>query len=200
MSPFMENVIWKLETWLHCRCYAILRQSLKSNSCDVSKPEHITIRQATVEDLEKVVQKPELEISGEFVKSALATEDRCFAAFVNEDMVAYTWRTRQSAPHEDVGVSVKPPYCYGYKGLTLPDFRGLRLNSHVNHAANVSYLAEGFTHFLTFASVYNTSSLRAMKKSAGYERIGYMVYGHWFGKFWLLRSPRVKLTGMRFGG
>ncbi|MFT7129534.1 MAG: hypothetical protein ACI89U_001651 [Gammaproteobacteria bacterium] len=199
MSPLLENVIWKLETWFRFRCYVILRQSLNSTKYDVKELAHVSIREASNLDLEKAVLNPELDISSEFVKSALATKDRCFAAFSNDAMVAYTWRTKRSAPHEDVGVSVEPPYCYGYKGLTLPDFRGLRLNAHVNHAANGIYLAEGFTHFLTFASVYNTSSLRAMKKSAGYERIGYMVYGKWFGKFWLLRSRKVKLTGMRFG-
>lgn len=199
MKPFLPRVLRRLESWFGFRFYMILQQPLNLGYGSITVPEHLVIREANRQDLEQALLCKELDISGEFLESALARGDRCFAAFDDGKMVAYTWRTKIQAPHQDVTVSVKPPYVYAYKGLTLKTHRGLRLNPILNHAANGIYFTEGLTHFVTFTSPYNEASRRAMNESFGYEYIGYAAYGHWFGKFWLLRTPKVKRTGLRFG-
>jgi len=154
---------------------------------------------ATDADLRRATEIPELIISKEFVRAARERGDRCFAAFDNNEMVAYTWRTETWAPGEgDIKVSVVPPYVYGYKAVTRQSHRGLRLNAILNLIANDVYRAKGFKYLVSYTSPYNVASLRAMSSRFGYERLGYAFHGEILGSSWLIRTKKVRETGINF--
>ena len=164
----------------------------------IQLPGHIEIRQATEQELWEATKDPAVHISEDFLREALVRGDKAYAAFDAGQIVAYTWRTSAAAPHDGgLRVKVSPPFVYGYKGLTLPSHRGMRLNIAVNEAASAHYRELGYTHSAGFVALYNNSKL-ANEGKHGYELLGYAGYLSWFGRIIPFRTSGPRQAGFGF--
>jgi len=164
---------------------------------DPGLPRGITLRVIRPEELFKATNDPELEISPDFVRAALARGDMAFGAFDGDSLVAYTWRTFTAAPQNGLWVKVSRPYRYGYKSLTRPSYRGKRLHAAVSLFSDAYFLDEGYTHDAGYNAIENFSS-QAMRKYLGTTLIGYAGYLKWRGHYIQFRTPSVKRIGFEF--
>ena len=161
-------------------------------------PPDIDIRLATrAELLAASAQLPEQMPAG-FVKAALKRGDICAAAFADNSIISLQWASFSIAPDDDrVWVSVEPPYRYGYKGYTSPDYRGRRIAPEVMRYCDAQCLARGFTHTLVYVGPGNYAS-RANLARLGNRDIGYAGYVHCFGRYLTFRSPGTRTHDLRF--
>ena len=163
-----------------------------------SLPAGIDLRVLSRDDLLRASVDDTLSLSRDFVEAALERGDMAFGAYDGDQLVSYMWRTLTAAPHVDgLWVRADRPYCYGYKGFTHPDYRGLHLNPAVSLCSDEQFLTLGYTHNIGFIDVHNLSSL-ATRKYKGNVPIGYAGYVNWFGRCFTFRTPAVKRTGFEF--
>ena len=194
-----EKIIRACELYLGIHVYRVRTRPLDLPAPQrANVPEHIEIRRVQPDELQEATTDPELGISPAFLEGATRRGDRCYAAFDNGQIVSYVWRSTDVARHEtDVGVSVAPPYVYGYKGLTRPTHRGLGLNVALVAFAGLDYLRAGYTHLAAFVALYNMASL-ANSEENGFSHIGYAGYAKWFGRIFPFRTARPRRIGFRF--
>ena len=199
LEKCLQRCIREAERWFGVHIYRVRRRSLGLGMPEYIKlPEHIEIRQASERELWAATSNPDVHISADFLREALARGDKAYAAFDDGQIVAYTWRTGETAPHDGgLRVQVSPPFVYGYKGFSLPSHRGMRLNIAVNEAASAHYRELGYTHSAGFVALYNQSKL-VNEREHGYEFLGYAGYLRWFGRIIPFRTHGAKQAGFGF--
>ncbi|MGD9649081.1 MAG: hypothetical protein AB7U73_25445, partial [Pirellulales bacterium] len=90
-------------------------------------------------------QDPQCDLSGDFVESALAHGDRCYAVLHGANLVTYSWySTRPTIASDGLTIHFGPDYVYGFKAYTHPDYRGRHLHSIEVNRAVQEYLARGY--------------------------------------------------------
>ncbi|MFO1376682.1 MAG: hypothetical protein U1F14_06745 [Steroidobacteraceae bacterium] len=157
-----------------------------------------SIRIATREDLARAAANPALQMTPAFVDHALSRGDICAAAFDGEDMVAYTWRAFVATRHkDDVWLSFRPPYRYGYKALTLPAWRGRHLQEAISPFADQLCIERGHTMAIGFIETHNYASLTSCGRT-GDEKIGVIGYLRVAGRVFPFRSPGARRAGFGF--
>ena len=73
---------------------------------------------------------PENRLSQQFVKTALAKEDRCFGILDGDTLASFGWySTRPTKIGHDALFRFAPELVYMYHGYTRPAYRGQRLHS-----------------------------------------------------------------------
>lgn len=161
-------------------------------------PPEIRFKLVDPEDCLRFGGEPELDLDRDFVVAAIERGDLMFGAFDGDSLVSYVWRTATTAPHNDrLWVRVDPPYCYCYKSLTLPPYRGKRISPAAHLFSDVEMASRGFSHRAGFVSVANLSSI-SMGKYMGSIPIGYAGYISWFGQTWPFRTRSVRKIGFEF--
>jgi hypothetical protein len=149
-------------------------------------------------DCLKFSEDPELDLDRDFVAAALERGDLMFGALEGDDLVSYVWRTLTTAPHNDrLWVRAAQPYCYCYKSLTRPAYRGKRISPAAHLFSDVEMAKRGFSHRVGFVSVANLSSL-SMGKYMGSRPIGYAGYVKWFGRILTFRTRHIREIGFEF--
>lgn len=178
--------------------WAMVRQLQRPSPADVVVPQGFALRVPTVEELEKAARNPDLQLSRKFLRSACARNDLCVAAFKGDSLVAYTWRAHQTCPHASgIWVEFPLPYRYGYKALTLPECRGVHLQSALARFSDELSLARGATLGLSFIECHNYSSL-ALAKRMGGRPFGISGWVRIFGRTWTFRSAALRSSGIGF--
>ncbi len=64
-------------------------------------PEHAArfeFRQLTLDETLQASQNPALDLTSDFIRAAFARGDICLGAYENQNLVAYAWRSLNSAP------------------------------------------------------------------------------------------------------
>jgi hypothetical protein len=158
-------------------------------------PEGVSVRLATREVLLEASEDPELDLSPEFVRDALARGDVPFGAFEGERLVAYLWRTYTAAPDKaGLWARVGPPYVYAYKAFTRASHRGKRIHGAITFLADAYLLDRGFAFEVGYTEPTNYSAIRAAEL-LGRRKIGYAGYAKWFGRIVPFRTPAVREIG-----
>jgi len=162
---------------------------------DPKLPVRITLRVLEAEDLLSAAADPELDMSVEFVRGALARGDMAFGAFEDDRLVGYSWRTFSAVPHcGDLWARVDQPYHFGYKAFTRASHRGMRIHAAVALFSDAYLLERGYIAEVGFVDITNFSSL-GVAKHLGRQRIGYTGYAKWFGRYLTFRTPAVRKIG-----
>ena len=105
---FRHRLVRAFEHYFGVHIYRIRRRPLDTTlPLDAKVPGHLTIRQASPDELWKATKDPELVITEEFLTHALARGDKAFAAFDGTRIVAYTWRSFGGAPHEGLRIYIR---------------------------------------------------------------------------------------------
>ncbi len=156
------------------------------------------VRQASRDELLRAAEDMPQQLSIAFIDAALARGDFCVAAFDGDRMIAFGWVAFARAPNvPGLAVVVAPPYRYGYKIFTHPDYRGQRIINAVQRVRDRLSLAQGRTMGVAFVESHNFAYIRAERR-IGSELVGFAGYLHLFGRYWPFRSPGVLRHNFRF--
>jgi hypothetical protein len=166
----------------------------------------ISVRAATRAELLRAAQDPIMELDPATVDAALRRGDICVAAFDStrehvsdpERLVSYAWRSFTTAPHvEGLWVTFERPHRYGYKSLTLPDYRGRHLQDLVSYYTDALCLERGFRYGLAIIETHNFASI-ASNLRRGSRVVGWAGYVKLFGRVFPFRSSGARRHTFRF--
>ena len=118
-----QRIMNRLGRWLLFVSAIYVRDLRKENL--KAPPEGFEAKFVDKQELLECCGDPSLYLSAQFVESAFARGDVCTGMFHNERLVAYMWRPTSITPHTKyIDVETRKPYRYGYKSLTLKEYRG----------------------------------------------------------------------------
>ena len=112
------------------------------------------------------------EITPEFLRTALARGDRCYALFDGEKLAAYGWYSDVRTPlDEHFMLHFDRAWTYMYKGYTMPAYRGKRLHAVGICRALRALTDEGRNGLISCVASNNFASLHSV------TRMGYRIFG-----------------------
>ena len=157
-----------------------------------------SVRIATRAELVRAARDRDMELATAHVEAALNRGDICASAFDGDRIVAYTWRSFTIAPHIDgLWVTFEPPYRYGYKSFTHPEYRGQHLQYHVGRLVDALCAERGYAKSLGFIESHNFSSI-ANSLRQGNRLVGWAWYIKLFGRVYPFRNPGARNHTFRF--
>ena len=161
-------------------------------------PPGFTARFVEKDELLEYCGNPAFHLSKQFLESAFARGDVCTGMFHNDRLVAYMWRSTSLAPHkQNVSVQTRKPYRYGYKALTLPEYRGRHLPEFLAPVSSRYYVERGYPYSIGFVETHNFAS-RQSELRRGSLAVGYAGYLTLFGRLLTFRTKGVRETGFSF--
>ena len=157
-----------------------------------------SVRDATRQELESLVDDPVYETTKSFIRDAIGCGAHCVAVFQGDKIIAYSWRAYSTAPHvEGLWVEVSPKHRYGFKAFTHPDYRRQQLHHTISLKSDADSIRRGCTHSIGFIETHNYPSLLSNAKR-GNKRVGYAGYVRVHGRFFTFRTRGAKQHGFRF--
>lgn len=137
------------------------------------------------------------QFEDDFIEAALERGDVCVGALVDGQVVAYTWRAYEKAPHTDgLWIRLKRPYRYSYKAFVKPEYRGLRILAPP--VSDPYCLARGYKYVLNFIERSNLPSLARHRRQEGYDHVGYALILTLFNRRFIYHSGGVRRIGFAF--
>ncbi len=130
----------------------------------------------------------EYHLSQQFLDTAFAKGDECYAILDGSRLAAYGWYSSRPTAVEVPGLQLHfdPRYIYMYKGFTHDDYRGQRLHAVGMTRALAAYLERGYMGIVSYVDWNNFASLNSCYRM-GYEDFG-KAYALGFGGRYLLHS------------
>ncbi len=140
---------------------------------------------------------PGMDLPAAFVAEALAKGDRCYGAWIGDQLACYCWfAANTTLVNEELLLHFDPQWHYGYKMLTLPAFRSHRLAAAVATQAMVALVAAGSKGLIVLVNVNNYSSLKATFRM-GFQKVGRMRAAKLGGRWLAGVSESCAPYGMR---
>ena len=137
------------------------------------------------------------QITKPFVEAATSRGDKCIGTFVDNQLIAMSWRSYSTAPHQDgLWVKFEKPYRYGYKSYVLPAYRGLRAQR--GGTTDEYCLSQGCDRSISFIERHNLPSMKSKRRRSDFHALGYVFIVRLFGRRFILSTPTVKTSGFAF--
>jgi len=153
------------------------------------------VRIVPPEELLEAAGDPDLDLSLDFVRDALARGDVAFGAFEGDRLVGYTWRTFTAAPDRDgLWARVSHPCQYSFKAFTRRSHRRKRIHVAITSFADAYLLRRGYMFEVGYTEIDNFAAI-GVADFLGRRRIGYAGYVRWFGRSIPFRTPAVRKIG-----
>jgi hypothetical protein len=147
-------------------------------------PSHYTSRFLDAAHLHALAADPDAELSPQFLHTALAKGDECYAIFEGQRLASYGWYATTATPvTPELQWRCHRSYLYMFKAYTSEAYRGHRLHAIGVTRALRDYRERGYQGVLSYVEADNLSSLKSAYRM-GYRDVG-TVYGvkwrgHWF--------------------
>ncbi|MCC6630841.1 MAG: hypothetical protein IT482_02110 [Gammaproteobacteria bacterium] len=157
----------------------------------------LTGRVAEIAEVEALASNPDWGI-GETKLGLLRAGDSCFFSFVNGELGGYSWVHTGGAPQLLPGLKLSIPemYLYNFAALTLPQYRGVGMQSFRHLAILSEPQWAGKLGLLGFVNFRNWASRKGQAKS-GYRKIGSLLVLGSRRRFLVLLSPKLRSFGVR---
>ena len=139
---------------------------------------------------------PQYEMNEEFLRRALAKNDRCYGVVAGDTLASYGWYSTSPtvALTDDLELQFDPAYVYMYKGFTQERYRGQRLHATGMALALQEYRAEGSKGIVSYVESNNFSSLKSCYRM-GYEDFGQVIVLRVAGRYFIAASDGCKERG-----
>jgi hypothetical protein len=163
----------------------------------LADPKAFTSRPATSEEVRAMRRQPQWEVNDRLLE-AMDAGDTCVLSFVNGTAAGYTWAHLEGEPEITPGLSISVPrdYIYSYAGLTLPEFRGLGLQSYRHHSILGTRQWLDRKGLISCVRAVNFASRNGQAKS-GFRKVGSMWVIRWRGRYRTLFSAALSRLGIR---
>ena len=175
---------------------------------DQLKPEWLTLdpqytcRFFNADEVRAYTGHETIDLSDEFLNTALAKGDLCCAILHGHALASYGWYSTQATllnPH--LRLSTADNYTYMYHGYTQQNYRGQRLHAiRVMHGLQ-AYLRKGaedtnrIKGLIFYVEADNHRSLRSAARLNA-QNFGRVVAIRLFGKYHVFHSPGCKKYGI----
>ncbi len=142
-----------------------------------------TIRFLGQDELRHHAKDPANDLSEDFLPTAFAKGDHCLAILDGETLASYGWYASKPARIQDgMDLFFDPDWMYMYKGLTKPDYRGLRLHAVGMSHATRHFSKAGSKGLISYVESNNFASMKSCTRM-GYEIFGSIYILSAFGRF-----------------
>ncbi len=158
-------------------------------------PEGYEVRELTEEDYAALPGIPQAECTEAFVAEARQNGGFCVGAYKGGELAAYVWRAFREAPGEDgFRVRLGDRVRYGYKAFTMPEHRGLHLQSDISFRSERLCLERGCDQGMSYVEMHNYPSI-AGDKRRGSVAVGFLAWMSKGGLRWCYTSPGARRAG-----
>jgi len=162
------------------------------------KKESIIIRNVEADEiLRNSIENPNLELSKRAASLVESENIFCYAAFVEEKMVAYCYFAINDLepilnsggwPFGGIGIRMPEDVVFSFKGFALPESRGLRLVPLCIATASKALVSENGWSLVT-ADVKNIRSAK-MFASIGLDKTGILLKEYWVVNRSIYKIPK----------
>jgi hypothetical protein len=149
------------------------------------------------ERLRECAQDSANQMTPEFLRTAMARGDRCYALFDGGTLASYGWYSDlPCALDEHFVLHFDPAWTYMYKGYTMPAYRGKRLHAVGMCRALRALTEEGQEGLISCVASNNFASLQSV------TRMGYKIFGDVYmlragGRCFTYATPSCREYGFR---
>ena len=155
------------------------------------------VRELAEADYARIPLDERFDTPASFIASTRAAGGFCTGAFKDDELVATVWRSFGDAP-ADNGFRLKfaPHLRYGFKALTLPEHRGLHLQTPMSLQSDQACIERGCSLGASYIETHNFPS-RTGDLRRGAQVVGYFV---WMSKGplrWCWSSPGARRFGIK---
>lgn len=170
LTNFGHRLVNKIVKLRRFEIIALWRENLLP--IDLEKYSNIYSRLATEEDLSRISAEEKWQMTEE-LREAFRNGDSCLLSFVDGNLAGYTWVHTAGRPRLIAGLIISVPenYGYNYAGFTLPEFRGIGLQSYRHHEILNRPEWKEKIGMIGYVDATNWSSKKGQAKS-GYQRMG----------------------------
>jgi hypothetical protein len=132
----------------------------------------LTIKFLSNEELLDHAKDLSNELTSEFLEKAFQKEDHCLAILDDDKIASYGWYSNKPTRIlNNIDLFFSSDWMYMYKGLTKPEYRGMRLHA-VGMCHATSYFTEqGFKGLISYVESNNFASMKSV------TRMGYKIFG-----------------------
>ena len=196
-------LIQKLYGWVMSRIRPVLFLAViyvRDSRSEVLKapPDGYTARFVNRDELLEFASDGALGLTPDFIERAFLRSDVCTGMFHEGRLIAYMWRSTGVVPHaRGICVETRKPYRYGYKALTLTEYRGQHIPEYLAPVSSQYYIERGYSHSIGFVETHNLSS-RKSEERRGSINIGYAGYLSLLSWRCPFRTQGVRKVGFRF--
>ena len=177
-----------LNVWaLRCASFQLSRGQADSQLKDVLLDESDVMRYA---------DDPRNDLTGPFVRAALAKGDRCYAVLDGDTLASYGWcASSPTIVFPGLVVSFPLDWVYLYKAFTLPAYRGRHLHGRITAMRLADATTRQASGGIACVEVNNFASARSCRR-LGARRVGTFVALRTFGRYWTSGSPGCRRHGI----
>ena len=192
-----ERLAGALARYAGLRAFVFFRRALDP-ATPAGVPGGVEVRMLGEEDVARVCQRPELDLTAEKVVAAYARGDVCAGAYDSGKLVAYCWFAFGPAPHLDgVWADFHRHGVWIYKSLVLPSHRGRGIAPALYRFTDSRCVERGRRFSICCIESHNRPSIAAIRR-AGYEAAGYAGYLRRGTKVLPVTSPAASRMEVRF--
>ncbi|MGI9493550.1 MAG: GNAT family N-acetyltransferase [Geminicoccaceae bacterium] len=143
----------------------------------------LTIKFLSNEELLDHSKDPSNELTSEFLEKAFQKQDHGLAILDDNKIASYGWYSNKPTRiFNNIDLFFSSDWMYMHKGLTKPEYRGMRLHA-VGMCHATSYFAEqGFKGLISYVESNNFASMKSVTRM-GYEIFGSVFITSLFDKF-----------------
>jgi hypothetical protein len=167
-------LVQNLRCRLGLRLYGVFLRPIVPPSGPPPNVPGVTIRLFTRGDAKALLacaKRPELDLTEDFVRTALAKGDLCAAALIDGQIVAFAWSaSTPTHDHKGVYTAYGDRHRYGYFSFTLPEYRGLHLPRLWAPLRDEYHRSIGHTHLVSYISIDNRSLMHMAAAVASASR------------------------------
>jgi len=183
----LANVLYKgaltaINTCIECRV-------LKCITINTPNPQFLetnkryTCAFLTSEQLFTFAENSDYELSQQFLDTALAKGDECYAILDGEVLAAYGWYANTpTSINRELQLTFNPQYMYMYKGYTNDNYRGQRLHAVGMTRALQAYRERDYKGLVSYVEGDNFNSLKSCYRM-GYKDFGTVYIMKSFGQY-----------------
>jgi hypothetical protein len=198
-GEFFRRLRWRFGL----RLYGVYVRTLVRAEVRHDFPDDFSLRAFTLDseaELLSLAKRSELQLTPDFVHTALARGDVCSAIIYDDEIVAFDWSAFSATPArvvESVYVDFNQQCRYGYFAYTLPEFRGRHLFRIFLAAKDRYFIERGLTYSIAFIATDNLSSIHYAQAN-GNRRVGFAGFLQRGLLFIPFRTPGASHYDFRF--
>lgn len=193
---FAAAVLQRLEQHLGVHVWAIFERPAQAAFELTPEQARFEFRKLGEAECLAATADPELALERAITEAALARGDECFGVFDQGRLIAYLWRSSDTAPlFGDLWIKLQQPgLFYGYKSLVRPEYRGQRLFQAMRGRFDAEYLERGLSRSVGYVALRNLPSLASLELDPGHARAGLAVIFTRGWRGWFLTGTAGRLV------
>ena len=189
------GILRQVEKRLGLHIWAIQTRPLYSDfQLPAAHKERFTFKRLSMSDALTASCDPNLHMSADFARQAIARGDICEGAFEGSNLVAYCWRTTTHAcVTSDLWLRLHGRGIrYGYKAFVLPEYRGIRLSGSNARFHDHLFIKDGINDDVGYIALHNLASIKNAYRDPNRNFIGLAGFLKFGGRYFTFRTPKVR--------